>query len=75
MTPLERRRLALAALLAPVTLYLGVFFIGPLVIMAVFSLLEPGLYGGVVWSFYHWNYGRLFGWADGIMEVFEPVYL
>ncbi len=71
----SRRTLALAALLAPVTLYLGVFFLGPLVIMAVFSLLEPGLYGGVVWNFYHWNYGRLFGWADGIMEVFEPVYL
>jgi spermidine/putrescine transport system permease protein len=71
----SRRTLALAALLAPVTLYLGVFFLGPLVIIAVFSLLEPGLYGGVVWNFYHWNYGRIFGWADGIMEFFEPVYL
>ena len=69
------RRRVLFALLAPVTLYLGVFFLGPLAIIAVFSLLEPGLYGGVVWNFYHWNYGRIFGWADGVMEFYEPVYL
>lgn len=75
MTRSGLRRLVLTALLAPVTLYLGVFFIGPLVIVAVFSVLEPGLYGGVVWNFYHWNYGRVFGWADGIMEFYEPVYL
>lgn len=75
MTRTGLRRLVLTALLAPVTLYLGVFFVGPLVIVAVYSLLEPGLYGGVVWNFYHWNYGRVFGWADGIMEFYEPVYL
>lgn len=75
MTRNAVRRLALTGLLAPVTLYLGVFFLGPLLIIAVFSLLEPGLYGGVVWEFYHWNYGRIFGWADGIVEFFEPVYL
>jgi spermidine/putrescine transport system permease protein len=69
------RTLSLVALLSPVTLYLGVFFVGPLVIIAVYSLLEPGLYGGVVWNFYHWNYGRIFGWADGIIEFYEPVYL
>lgn len=70
-----RQSWILTALLAPVTLYLGIFFLGPLLIIAVFSLLEPGLYGGVVWNFYHWNYGRVFGWADGFIEVFEPVYL
>lgn len=73
MTPRERARIVV--LLAPVTLFLGVFFLGPLVIIAVFSLLTPGLYGGVEWTFYHWNFGRIFGWADGIMEVFQPVYL
>lgn len=62
-------------LLAPATLFLGVFFVGPLLIIALFSLLTPGLYGGVEWTFYHWNYGRIFGWADGVNEIFEPIYL
>lgn len=70
-----RRTWLLAALLSPASLFLGVFFLGPLAIIAVFSMLEPGLYGGVVWNFYHWNYGRIFGWADGIIEVYESVYL
>lgn len=71
----RRQSVMLGLLLAPVTLFLGVFFLLPLGIIAVFSLLSPGLYGGVEWTFYHWNYGRIFGWADGIIEVFEPVYL
>jgi spermidine/putrescine transport system permease protein len=72
---LRRQSVILGALLAPVTLFLGVFFLLPLLIIAVFSLLSPGLYGGVEWTFYHWNYGRIFGWADGIMEIYEPIYL
>jgi spermidine/putrescine transport system permease protein len=72
---LPRQSVILAGLLAPVTLFLGFFFLLPLLIIAVFSLLTPGLYGGVEWSFYHWNYGRIFGWADGIMEIYEPIYL
>lgn len=72
---LRRQSLILGLLLAPVTLFLGVFFLLPLCIIAVFSVLSPGLYGGVEWSFYHWNYGRIFGWADGIIEIFEPIYL
>ncbi len=72
---LRRQSIILAALLTPVTLFLGVFFVLPLLIIAVFSILTPGLYGGVEWAFYHWNYGRVFGWADGIMEVYEPIYL
>jgi spermidine/putrescine transport system permease protein len=72
---MRRQSVALAVLLAPVTLFLGVFFLLPLCIIAVFSVLSPGLYGGVEWSFYHWNYGRIFGWADGITEIFEPIYL
>lgn len=71
----SRRTWTLGALLSPASLFLGVFFLGPLAIIAVFSFLEPGLYGGVVWNFYHWNYGRIFGWADGLIEVYESVYL
>lgn len=71
----RRQTLVLSALLAPVTLVLGVFFLLPLLIIALFSFLAPGLYGGVEWSFYHWNYGRIFGWADGLIEIFEPIYL
>lgn len=74
---LEQRnmRWGLVGLLGPVTGFLGVFFLTPLLIMAVFSLLEPGLYGGVVWTFYPDNFGRILGWADGPIEVFDPVYL
>ena len=68
----HRRRLAL--LLGPATLFLGTFFIGPLAVMIVFSFLKPGLYGGVEWSFYHLNYGRILGWADSEWESFDPVY-
>ena len=69
----ENRRLI--ALLTPGTLFLGIFFLGPLGMMIVFSFLEPGLYGGVEWNFYHWNYGRILGWADGEWEEFDPVYV
>lgn len=72
---LKRQSMVLGVLLAPVTLFLGVFFLLPLCIIALFSVLTPGLYGGVEWTFYHWNYGRIFGWADGIIEIFEPIYL
>jgi len=69
------QRLRLAALLSPVTLIIGGFFLVPLAIMALYSLLEPGLYGGVQWSFYPDNFGRVLGWADGTNEDFDPVYL
>lgn len=72
---MRRQSVVLGMLLTPVTLFLGVFFLLPLCIIAVFSFLSPGLYGGVEWSFYHWNYGRIFGWADGIIEIYEPIYL
>jgi len=65
----------LAFLLSPATLFLGIFFLGPLAIMVVYSFLEPGLYGGVEWNFYHWSYGRILGWADGEWEDFDPVYI
>ena len=65
----------LAFLLSPATVFLGIFFLGPLAIMVIYSFLEPGLYGGVEWNFYHWNYGRILGWADGEWEDFDPVYI
>ena len=71
----RRQFIVLATLLTPVTVFLGVFFLLPLLIIALFSFLTPGLYGGVEWAFYHWNYGRIFGWADGLIEVYEPIYL
>ena len=75
MRALSRETTALTLLLTPVTLFLAIFFLIPLGIMAVYSLLEPGLYGGVEWSFYHWSYGRILGWADGFIEEFDIVYL
>ncbi len=71
----KRNHRKLMALLSPGTLFLGIFFLGPLVIMIIFSFLEPGLYGGVEWNFYHWNYGRILGWADDEWEEFDPVYV
>ena len=72
---IKREKHRLVALLTPGTLFLGIFFLGPLAVMIVFSFLEPGLYGGVEWNFYHWNYGRILGWADGEWEEFDPVYI
>ena len=43
---LKRQSVLLGVLLAPVTLFLGVFFLLPLCIIALFSFLTPGLYGG-----------------------------
>lgn len=71
----RQRSRSLLVLLSPVTLLLGVFFLIPLGIMVVYSVLEPGLYGGVVWSFYPFNYGRIFGWPLGGGEEFEPLYI
>lgn len=70
-----RKRFALFGLLTPPTLFLAVFFLAPLGIMVIYSFLEPGLYGGVIWNFYDLNYGRILGWADSKYEKFDPVYL
>ena len=70
----RRDRARLAFLLGPVSLFLGTCFVGPLAVMVIFSFLEPGLYGGVEWNFYHWNFGRILGWADGEWEDFDWVY-
>lgn len=69
------RRLRLTALLTPVSLLLGTCFLVPLGIMAVYGFLTPGLYGGVEWSFYPYNYGRVLGAPLGDVEDFDPVYV
>nr|WP_205680153.1 ABC transporter permease [Brenneria salicis]NMN92368.1 spermidine/putrescine transport system permease protein [Brenneria salicis ATCC 15712 = DSM 30166]RBP67708.1 spermidine/putrescine transport system permease protein [Brenneria salicis ATCC 15712 = DSM 30166]RLM32321.1 spermidine/putrescine ABC transporter permease [Brenneria salicis ATCC 15712 = DSM 30166] len=68
-------KVRLIGLLSPITLLLGGFFLIPLAIMILFSLLTPGLYGGVEWNFYSDNYGRILGWADGQFEAFDILYL
>lgn len=75
MNIIARSRLQLGILLGPVTLFLAVFFLGPLAIMIVTSLLAPGLYGGVEWTFYPHNFGRILGFADPAFEDFDPIYL
>lgn len=71
----SRRRMLLALLLTPVSLFFAVFFLGPLAIMIATSFLAPGLYGGVEWVFYPHNYGRILGFADPAFEDFDPVYI
>jgi len=61
-----RRNPALRAwlLLAPAGLFLLVFFIAPLFIVVVYSFLERGTYGGVVWQFT----------GENLSRVFDPLY-
>ena len=57
---LENRKLKnLLILLFPATIWLLFFFIIPLIIVFVYSFLERGTYGGVVWQFTLDNYQRL----------------
>ncbi len=70
-----RRRLQLALLIGPASIFLAVFFLGPLAIMVVTSFLAPGLYGGVEWTFYPHSFGRILGFADPMFEDFDPVYI
>ena len=69
---IKKNRLFL--LLSPFTFYSLLFFLGPMLILFIFSFLEPGIYGGVEWNFYHHNYGRILGWADGEFEDFDIIY-
>ncbi|WP_289150381.1 ABC transporter permease [uncultured Salipiger sp.] len=75
MSLARRKLLQLVGLLGAPTVFLLVFFFGPLLIMLVYSFLTPGLYGGVDWIFSHLNYGRILGWADTRYEKFDPVYI
>ncbi|WP_226623401.1 ABC transporter permease [Alloyangia pacifica] len=75
MSLARRKLLQLVGLLGVPTVFLLIFFFGPLLIMLVYSFLTPGLYGGVDWIFSHLNYGRILGWADTRYEKFDPVYI
>ncbi|MCL2893402.1 ABC transporter permease [Brenneria tiliae] len=75
MTLAAAKKLRVIGLLSPITLLLSLFFLIPLAIMVTFSFLTPGLYGGVEWSLYPDNYGRILGWADGVFEDFDILYL
>jgi spermidine/putrescine transport system permease protein len=47
-------------LLLPAGLYLLVFFLAPLVIVLIYSFLERGTYGGVIYNFTLENFRRVF---------------
>jgi spermidine/putrescine transport system permease protein len=57
-----RRYPALRAwlLLIPATIWLVIFFMVPLFIVLIYSFLERGTYGGVVWNFTLDNFRRVF---------------
>jgi len=63
----ERRgwSLRLAGLLAPVTLWLGLFFLVPLLLILAYSFGTSGVYGGITLGFNPGNY----------LKVFDPLYL
>lgn len=46
------------SVLSPCIFWIGVFFLLPLLFMAVYSFLQRGLYGGVSWVFTWENYTR-----------------
>lgn len=57
---IETRKLKnLLILLFPATIWLLLFFVIPLIIVLIYSFLERGTYGGVVWQFNLGNYQRL----------------
>jgi spermidine/putrescine transport system permease protein len=64
----EKRRgwtLGLTGLLAPVTIWLGLFFLIPLVLILTYSFGTSGVYGGITLGFNPGNY----------LKVFDPLYL
>jgi spermidine/putrescine transport system permease protein len=57
--------LGLAGLLAPVTIWLGLFFLVPLLLILTYSFGTSGVYGGITLGFNPGNY----------LKVFDPLYL
>src|ERR671916_1706564 len=55
----------LAGLLAPVTFWLGLFFLVPLLLILIFSFGTSGVYGGITLGFNPGNY----------LKVFDPLYM
>jgi spermidine/putrescine transport system permease protein len=57
--------LGLAGLLAPVTIWLGLFFLVPLLLILAYSFGTSGVYGGITLGFNPGNF----------LKVFDPLYL
>src|SRR5215204_1297080 len=57
--------LRLAGLLSPVTVWLGLFFLVPLLLILAYSFGTSGVYGGITLGFNPSNY----------FKVFDPLYL
>ena len=57
--------LRLAGLLTPVTIWLGLFFLIPLLLILAYSFGKSGIYGGITLGFNPGNY----------LKVFDPLYL
>ncbi len=57
--------LGLAGLLTPVTIWLGLFFLVPLLLILAYSFGTSGVYGGITLGFNPGNY----------LKVFDPLYL
>jgi spermidine/putrescine transport system permease protein len=57
--------LRLAGLLAPVTIWLGLFFLVPLLLILAYSFGTSGVYGGITLGFNPSNF----------LKVFDPLYL
>jgi spermidine/putrescine transport system permease protein len=57
--------LGLAGLLAPVTFWLGLFFLVPLLLILAYSFGTSGVYGGITLGFNPGNF----------LKVFDPLYL
>jgi spermidine/putrescine transport system permease protein len=57
--------LGLAGLLTPVTFWLGLFFLVPLLLILAYSFGTSGVYGGITLGFNPGNY----------LKVFDPLYL
>jgi spermidine/putrescine transport system permease protein len=66
-----------ALLLAPTVLTIGVFLLLPLIIIAIYSFLTPGTYGGVVWEFSTASYVQFLFEQDLFDEtlIFSTAYL
>jgi spermidine/putrescine transport system permease protein len=52
-------KLQVSILLFPSSMWLILFFLCPLIIVMIYSLLQRGVYGGIVWNFTIENYTRL----------------
>ena len=66
-----RQRFILTGLLAPITLFLGVFFLGPLAIMTCLAFWRRASTAVSSGPSTH-NFGRILGFADPLFEDSTP---